>query len=149
MQKCHVSLSGNVMVSQVSGHWSYQDVGDFIALYKLKMGERQLTQWADLVIMREEWSMDDHAVERMQNSIRKASEQGLRCVALVNVSEQPLLNMQSELAKIYLDLAVEVNFFDAQDSALAWLKNHGFHQVVPDGEAAGLPPSESELMNKN
>ncbi|MCU7554357.1 hypothetical protein OCL06_07080 [Alteromonas sp. ASW11-19] len=149
MQKCNVSLSGNVMVSQVSGHWSFKDVGKFIAIYKQGMGERQLTQWADLVIMSEGWSMDDHAVERMQNSIRKASEQGLSCVALVNFSEQPLLNMQSELAEIYRGLGVEVNFFDAQDTALEWLKNRGFHQVTPDGEQVDLPLSESELMNKN
>lgn len=144
----HTVPASSVMLTQASGFWTTREVGEFVANYRKKIEKLKSAEWADLVIFHRSLEMTEGATELLKQAVVRASRTGLGAVALVNLSDNPLINAQSHLFHIYQELGVTVTLFNAFEPACEWLESHGYSYQPEAQNDAGDVTFQTELMDK-
>ena len=140
--------ANDVMLTHASGHWTTREVGEFVSAYRRNIDRLRSITWADLIVLHQYLEIAEGVTQLLKPEIVRARQGGLRAVALVNLSENPLINVQSYLVRIYLELGVNASLFNALEPACKWLETYGF-VYKPESQPDNLiPPRQTELMDK-
>ncbi|WP_414827666.1 hypothetical protein [Alteromonas sp. H39] len=144
----HTVPANGVMLTHAAGHWTTREVGEFVNVYRSNVDRLRTTKWGDLIVLHQGLEMSEGVSELLKPEIVRASQVGLRAVAIVNLSDNPLINTQSHLFRIYQDLGITVCLFAAFEPACEWLEAHGFIYAANCQEGSMDLFSQTELMDK-